>query len=397
MSARFDWMKERGVAKILAALGPGNARFVGGAVRDSLLGRAFAEIDIATPLPPDEVMKHLGDAGVPTVPTGLAHGTVTAVLPDRHVEITTLRRDVATDGRHAVVERTGDWDEDARRRDFTMNALYLDPDGTLYDPVGGKADLEAGRVRFVGDPATRIDEDVLRLLRFYRFVAHYGRGEVDRAARAACRSRVDALPTLSAERVQAELLKLLLAPDPVPAVTLMGEDGVLAAILPEAKRIDRLKRLVAIEPDPDAIRRLAALVAGDRAGVAAMADRLRLSNQAKARLDAIAAPRFPIDLGGSERRQRRALYHLGRDTYRDLVLLSGDAPRAPALAEAAKNYVQPALPVKGGDVAALGVPEGPEIGRALAALERWWEEEDFAANRDACLAELRKLVTAPRA
>jgi len=388
------WTHAPGVAKIIAALGPDAARFVGGAVRDTVLGRAVDDIDIATAHAPEEVMRALAAVGVATIPTGLIHGTVTAVADGRNIEITSLRRDVETYGRRAQIALIQDWDEDARRRDFTINALYLDADGNLYDPVGGLADLEAGRVRFVGDAETRITEDVLRLLRFYRFFAYYGRGHAEPAARAACRRLVPSLATLSAERVRAELLKLLAAPDPLPALTLMREDGVLDVILPEARRFDRLARLIAIEPAPDALRRLAALVAVDRAGADALADRLRLSNEARARLDALAAPRWPIDLDGSAQRQRRALYRLGRETYRDLVLMSGDAARAPRLVALAGDYVPPVFPLGGGDLMALGVPEGPAIGALLAELEAWWEDEDFRPRRDACLAELRKRLAA---
>jgi poly(A) polymerase len=384
-------MREDGVVRIITALGVDHARFVGGAVRDGLLDRAVTDIDLATPLAPDEVMRRLDAHGIKNLPTGLAHGTITAVMPGRVIEITTLRRDVETDGRHARIVPVADWDEDARRRDFTFNALYLDEDGNLYDPVGGLADLRAGRVRFIGDPAARLAEDYLRLLRFYRFHAHYGTGEADRNARAACARMAPQLARLSAERVQNELMKLLLAPNPLPALELMAADGVLAAILPEASRFDRLARLIVIEPEPDALRRLAALVAVDKAGASALAERLRLSNDRRTRLEALAAPAWPIDLGGGERRQRRALHHLGRDVYRDLILLSGDQARAPQLLTRAEKMAIPAFPVKGGDAAALGVPPGPQIGDVLAALETWWEEEDYP-NRDACLAELRKLV-----
>jgi poly(A) polymerase len=388
--APFPWMAEPGVTKLMAALGQDRARFVGGAVRDSILGRAVLEIDVATSFSPEEVTAKLAAAGIAVIPTGLPHGTVTAPLAGRRVEITTLRRDVETDGRHARIAPVQDWDQDARRRDFTMNALYLDVAGKLYDPVGGLADLEAGRVRFIGDAETRIREDVLRLLRFYRFFAHYGKGTADSAARAACRKLVALLAGLSAERVQAELLKLLAAPDPVPALRLLAADGVLAAILPEAGRFEQLERLIALEPEPDPLRRLGALVATDKAGAAKLGGRLRLSNDAVARLEALTAPPWPIDPAGGARQQRRALYRLGRELYRDLVLLSGDAARAPALLDLAARWAEPVFPLKGGDVAALGVPEGPEVGRRLAELERWWEEADFAPDRAACLAELRR-------
>jgi poly(A) polymerase len=387
--APFPWMREVGVHRVLTALGAENARFVGGAVRDALLDRAVGDIDLATTLPPKEVMDRLKNAGIETVPTGLAHGTVTAIAPGRAIEITSLRRDVETDGRHARVALIGDWAEDAARRDFTMNALYLDDAGNLYDPAHGLADLRAGRVRFVGDAEKRIKEDVLRILRFYRFCAHYGQGEADAAARGACRKQARNLRRLSAERVRNELLKLLLAPNPVPALGMMADDGVLGNVLPEARRHDRLARLLPIEPQPDAVRRLAALVAVDRGGVVGLAERLRLSNDDRARLVALAAPAWPVDLEGSDRRQRRALYHLGRDNYRDLVLLTGDRDRASALLKRTADMPVPALPVKGGDVVALGVDPGPAVGETLAQLASWWEEEDFP-GRDACLAELKR-------
>src|SRR5712671_7743066 len=222
------------------------ARFVGGCVRDALLRRPIADVDLATPARPEAVIAALEEARIKAVPTGIEHGTVTAVFdakePLRHFEITTLRRDVETYGRRARVAFDADWAEDAARRDFTINAIYLDPDGTLHDPVGGLADLAVGRVRFVGEAAKRIAEDVLRVLRYYRFVARFGGGSGDAAARAACRDAVPLLPKLSAERVSQEFLRLLAVSDPVPALRMMAEDGVLAAMVPEATRIDRLQR-----------------------------------------------------------------------------------------------------------------------------------------------------------
>ena len=392
------WLEDRATRAVLAALeGEGGAaRFVGGCVRDTLMGRAVGDIDIATPLVPDQVVARLKSAGIKAVPTGLAHGTVTAVLPPRQFEITTLRRDVETDGRHARVAFTVDWAEDAARRDFTMNALYLDGAGNLFDPVSGLADLRAGRIRFVGDPATRIREDVLRLLRFYRFHAQLGREPADPAARAACHALAALLPTLSGERVSAEMLKLLAAPDPVPTLTLMADDGVLAAFLPEARRLDRLAALVALAPAPDALRRLAAMLDGDGATAGAVADRLRLSGDDRLRLVAMLAPPWPIDLAGDGRAQRRALYRLGPALYRDLVLLraaeSGTGGRVPDLLALAASCPVPDFPLRGRDVAALGVAPGPAIGRLLAEVETWWEEGDFSADRAACLAELARRV-----
>jgi poly(A) polymerase len=389
-------MAEPATRAVLAALGGGAARFVGGAVRDAILGRPVGDIDIATPLAPEEVMRRLAAAGIAAVPTGLAHGTVTAVAPPRHFEITTLRRDVETFGRHARVEFTDDWAADAARRDFTINALFLDEGGRVFDYVGGLADLRAGRVRFVGRAEERIREDVLRLLRFYRFHAHYGRAPADQEAREAARALKHLLPSLSSERVAAEVLKLLAASDPLPTLAMMQEDGVIAVLLPETRSLDRLAALVPLEATPDPLRRLAALAALDAASAEAVALRLRLSNAQRDRLVAIAAPPWPFDLAADERTQRRALRHLGAALYRDLVLLraaeSGQKARAEALVAFADAAAPIEFPLKGRDVTALGVAPGPEVGRLLAEVEAWWEAGDFRADRAACLAELGRRI-----
>ena len=340
-------MREKATRVLLDALQAAGieARFVGGVVRDALLGRESADIDLATPALPEEIIAALEKAGIKAVPTGIAHGTVTAVVPPRHFEITTLRRDVETYGRRARVAFDADWSEDAARRDFTINALYLDPGGIVHDPVGGLEDLAAHRIRFVGEPAKRIAEDVLRVLRYYRFEARFGRGEGDAAAREACRDAVPLLPTLSAERVAQEVLRLLAVADPVPALRMMREDEVLAAILPEATRLDRLERLIAVEtsfaagnpppqtfgcgrcPHPalprkrdrpggsgwgarrrrrrdrdasDPVLRLAALVDVDGAGAMRLAERLRLSNAMRDRLVGLAPP-WMLDPAGDSR------------------------------------------------------------------------------------------------
>src|SRR6266404_7706348 len=317
------WMTDPPTSAVIAALSADGAtvRFVGGCVRDALLARPIGDIDIATPDRPEAVLKLLAAAGIKAVPTGIDHGTVTAIVKPRHFEITTLRRDVETFGRHARIAFTDDWVEDAARRDFTMNALFLDAEGWIFDPVAGLADLRAGHVRFVGEAEARIREDVLRLLRFYRFYAHYGRGRADGVAREACRKLAHLLPGLSGERVAAELLKLLSAPDPLPTIDLMIEDGVLAVLLPEARRRDRLAGLLRLEPEGDRLRRLAALLVSEPGAVDAVAARLRLPNAARDRLALLAAPPWPVELGGDEQVQRRALHHLGLDAYRDLVLL----------------------------------------------------------------------------
>ena len=361
-------------------------------MRDALLRRAIKDIDIATPLLPAEVMKRLKQAKLKAVPTGLEHGTVTAVAGKRHYEITTLRRDVKTYGRHAEVEFAADWAEDAVRRDFTMNALFLDADGEVFDYVGGLPDLEAGRVRFVGDPATRIREDVLRLLRFYRFFAHYGKTAPDGPARLACRTLAYLLPNLSGERIRNETLRLLAAPDPLPALQFMQEDGVLSAFLPEASGLERLRNLVALESKPDPLRRLAALIERDADLVAA---RLKLSSAQRARLiDLTAEP--PLALAAGTQVQRRALHHLDRELYVDRALLAaartGDFARLKPLLALAKKWKPVEFPLKGRDLTKLGIKPGPELGKLLGALAAWWEAGDFAAKRKDCLEEAKRRI-----
>lgn len=386
------WMRDAATRRVMRALTApdGEPRFVGGAVRDALLGRPPREIDIATPLAPEAVMRRLNAAGIRAVPTGIAHGTVTAATPKRIFEITTLRRDVETDGRHAKVAFGVDWVADAQRRDFTMNALSLDLHGRLYDHVGGLADLKAGRVRFVGDPATRIREDVLRLLRYYRFFAYYGKGAGDRAARAACRAAARLLATLSAERIAAEFLKLLAASDPLPALRMMQADGVLDAVLPGNAGLARLRRLVVLEREADSIRRLAALIARDAGTVA---DRFKLSGAQRERLEALLAkPATALD--ADRVAQRRALYHWGSTIYADRVLLAVAARPRPhgvrQLLRLAQSWKSPRFPLRGRDLLAAGVAPGPEVGALLAALEAWWIKGDFRATAAQCRAELRR-------
>ncbi|HEX7391036.1 MAG TPA: CCA tRNA nucleotidyltransferase, partial [Acidiphilium sp.] len=267
------------------------ARIVGGAVRDMLAGRPLADIDLASPLPPDEVMRRLAAAGIRAIPTGLDHGTVTALIDNTGFEITTLRHDVSTDGRHATVAFTDDWREDAARRDFTINAMSMDRAGTVFDYFGGRDDLAAGRVRFVGDAATRIAEDYLRILRFFRFLARYGRGEPDAGAIAAIEAHREGLSRLSAERVWQELKSILATPDPRAALRLMAGTGVFGAILPEADDLSGFEAAMARGMPPDPILRLAALIDADGA---ALADRLRLSEAERVRLAALdAAPDLP--------------------------------------------------------------------------------------------------------
>jgi len=392
------WMVEPATLAVLRALAAGGAeaRFVGGSVRDALLGQRIGDIDIATSASPERVIELLEKARIKVVPTGLDHGTVTAIVPPRHFEITTLRRDVETYGRRARVAFDADWAADAARRDFTINAMFLDPDGTIHDPVGGLPDLRARQVRFVGDPATRIAEDVLRLLRYYRFEARFGTGGGDTQARAACRAAAHLLPTLSGERVQQELIKLLETPDPLAGLQMMQDDGVLAVAVPEARHLDRLRRLMLVQGPADPLLRLAALIEVDGEGAVALAERLRFSNVWRDRLRGLSPPR-PIDPQGNVQTQRRALYRLGLERYRDVaVLIAAEGGmsrnRVTELLDLARGWTPPAFPLAGRDVIALGIPAGERVGRLLSAVHDWWEEGDFTADRAQCLERLRDLA-----
>jgi poly(A) polymerase len=384
------------IEALRTAGGPDAARFVGGCVRDALLGRPVSDIDIATPLTPDAVTAALQAAGLGAHPTGVEHGTVTATCRGRPFEVTTLRRDVETDGRRAVVAFTTDWAEDAQRRDFRLNALYLDPEGALFDPTGGGlADARAGRIVFVGDAETRLREDHLRSLRFFRFLAWYGRGAPDAAALAACAKLKDGVTGLSGERIAKELIKLFAAPDPRPSVRLMAQAGVLEAALPQASDLVRFGAMVEIDPDP--VLRLSALLPSDDFQVAAAAKRLRLSNVERRRL-LCAVPEGPALHGGlSLPELRRAIYRVGADTVRDRLKLaaatSGEGAQgiAAALAET-ESWERPAFPLGGDDLKAVGVPAGPRLGRLLKLVEDWWSEADFAPDRTAVLARLQRAL-----
>jgi poly(A) polymerase len=410
-----DWMQAPETQAVVAALTADGAevRFVGGCVRDAVLKRPIKDIDIATHDPPERVMALLERAGIHVIPTGLAHGTVTAVVGRAHFEITTLRVDVETFGRHARVAFTDDWAADAARRDFTMNAMFADPAGRIYDPCDGLQDLGAGRVQFVGNPLKRLDEDVLRLLRFFRFHAHYGRPPMDRGALAACRKMAPRLVNLSGERVSGEIIRLLQAPDSASVLLIMHGEHILEHVLPEAREFGRLKVLCWLESralvrddlHPDPIRRLGALLDTDRAGAEAVAERLKLSTVQTKRLIAIAAPRVAITHDMEARAVRRALRRIGADEFRDLVLVAWAGRRATtgkpdpaesrawvALLDAARAWRPVELPVKGQDLIDMGVPHGPAIGRLLAMVDRWWEENDYQPDRAACLAKLRDVV-----
>ncbi|HYG49051.1 MAG TPA: CCA tRNA nucleotidyltransferase [Allosphingosinicella sp.] len=390
---RAAWQRREGMKPLLAALGAkeGETRYVGGCVRDTLLGAAVSDVDLATRLTPQQVIERLGKARIKTVPTGLAHGTVTAVVGGKPVEVTTLRRDVATDGRRATVAFTDDWREDAARRDFTINALLADPvTREVVDYFGGEADLAARRVRFIGDPLTRIAEDHLRILRFFRFFARFGAGEPDAAAVEACAARVNDLMALSRERIADELTKLLALPEPVAAIRLMIGRGILKPVLPEIgmEGAERLARLVRREAEagvaPNPLRRLAALLPPEPETAAAVAARLRLSNRSAKRLAAAAGR------GGADPRAPEALaYAIGPEEAVDRILLGDGDPSATA---GLAGWQRPRLRVGGGDLIAMGLAAGPVVARTLQAIEREWAEAGFPPEGAAQRAIARRHV-----
>ena len=372
------WRKRRGMSRLLKALGAdeGLTRYVGGAVRDELLQLPVSDVDLATRIPPEQVIERLQKAKIKAVPTGIDHGTITAVSDGHPFEITTLRRDVSTDGRRATVAFTDDWREDAARRDFTINALSADPKtGQLFDYFDGLTDLEQRRVRFIGDPLQRIAEDHLRILRFFRFHARFGSGQPDAVALDACTQRANDLMGLSRERIADELLKLLAVEDPSPTVAIMLDRAILKPILPEIEpeRLRDLKALVAAEQEAgiasDPLRRLAALLPRDPALAENIAARLRLSNKAKKRL-ACAAESGPFTSPQS------LAYRLGSQCAVDRLLLGGRTEDAAAIA----SWKAPRLPISGGALIARGLPEGPIVAKTLKLIEDRWVEAGFPGS-----------------
>lgn len=365
------------------------ARIAGGAVRDTLAQKPGTDIDLASPLHPDAVLRRLTEAGIRAAPTGLEHGTVTAVLDGKHFEITTLRRDVETDGRHAVVAFTDDWQADAARRDFTINAMSMDRNRRIFDYFGGRADLGAGRVRFVGIAAERIAEDYLRILRYFRFFARYARGAPDSAAVTAIADQKQGLSIVSAERIWSELKRILAAPDPLEAIRLMAETGVLAMVLPEGADPSRLARLTGRGAPADPLLRMAALLGGD---ADTFAFRLRLSEAERVRLAALrAAPALASD--SDDASVRRALADADPDLLIDRSWLADDGgdDRAVLRVRLAAT-ARPVFPLKGRDGLVIGMPPGPALGAALAATRQWWLEGGCTADRAACLTYLRRMA-----
>lgn len=412
--AHAQWLAEPHLQKLLAALAAEGeeARIAGGAVRNTLMGEAVTDIDIATTNLPDQTIARAAGAGFKTVPTGIEHGTITVVAGGRPFEVTTLRADVETDGRRAKVVFGRDWRQDAERRDFTINALYAEADGTVVDLVGGLADIENRRLRFIGDPEARIREDFLRILRFFRFFAWYGDGRPDAEGLKACARLKDGLAQLSAERISAEMKKLLSAPDPSRALLWMRQTSVLTAILPESEKwgIDAISGLIAAERDlgwqADPLLRLAAIVPPDARRLEAMGERLRLANAETRRLcDWANAPLPAADTGAAA--LARLLYRHGKSGLRDRIRLAQAGARAGAasddkalvsaggysrLLRELEKWERPVFPLGGRDLAALGVAPGKPMGDLLRALEEEWIDSGFRLDRGALVDRAADLV-----
>jgi poly(A) polymerase len=400
--SQHGWMTAPETLAVMAALG--EARFVGGAVRDALLGAAVVDIDIAVPIPPTEALARLRAKGIKVVETGLEHGTVTAIAGRHAFEITSLRYDVETDGRHAKVAFTGDWAADAARRDFTINALYASPGGEVFDYATGVEDLKAGKVRFVGDARRRIAEDYLRILRLFRFHAWYGKGEIDDEALRAAAEAKDKLKTLSAERVAKELLRLLEAADPLPVLRVMAAKGILSELLPGALQLPRLQRLIELNADfvRDPVLRLAALLPDGNEAAHAAADALKLSNADRLRLEQALSGDVVIPLQLAQE-ARPLLYRIGAARFRDRLLLQwagappGQESAWRVLLETADSWQRPRFVLTGRDVMEAGVPEGPDVGRLLAQVEDWWIGGNFTADEAALRARLAAVIAQDRA
>jgi len=371
-----SWMSAAASCQVMAALAQGGeARFVGGCVRDALLERPVKDIDIACTHPPESAMALLKAAGLKVIPTGLAHGTITVVAESKEAfEVTTLREDVACDGRHAEVAFTDNWQADAARRDFTMNALYLDGEGNLTDFFGGVEDAKIGRIRFIGDAKQRIAEDALRILRYFRFYAHYGKAPFDAGAITACADGLGQLAALSGERICQEMFKLLVVENPERVLLQMQEIGVLETIALVAD-LSHFSTLLEIEPEPDAVRRLACMLQGQ--DVTKLANRWKLSNVDKARLKDLTSADLSEASSWNVAAQKQNIRKKGATRFADYVLLAWavepeQAEKFKAMLQLAKNWTPPEFPLTGAAVMALGVPHGPDIGKLLTELEDWW-------------------------
>lgn len=399
------WLRSPAIRAVFDSLAAGGfeARAVGGAVRNALLGRPIADVDLATPALPEDVMRLATAAGLHAIPTGIAHGTVTVISLHTPFEVTTLRRDIETFGRQARVAFTSDWADDARRRDFTINALYCSADGNVHDPLGGWPDLEARRVRFIGDAGERIREDYLRILRFFRFTAEFADSEPDPDGLAACSDLKDGLDTLSGERLRAELMKLLAAPRAVTVIETMARAGILDHVVGRGADVATFSRFASLEATlgraPDPLLRLSALAAGSPQQAHAARVRLKLSNSEATTLAAAASPDPACAPTAPEHDAKTFIYRHGPAVFEVAVLLawarSRSGPGDPDWRQRFDlmvRFPRPGLPVRGGDLLQRGIPAGPEIGRILAAFEAWWINTGFPMDPGLISAKLGELA-----
>jgi poly(A) polymerase len=386
----FEWLNAPETEAVVKALGEDHVRFVGGAVRDSLLGRQIEDIDIATDLIPDKILKLLEFNDIRAVPTGIEHGTIAAVFPGRAYEITTLRADVETDGRHAKVKFIDDWAGDASRRDFTINALYMDVRGEITDYSTGLDDLAKGIVRFIGDAATRMEEDALRILRFFRFHAHYAEGPLDENVLAVIAANTALLDKLSPERVTTEISKLLMAPDPVPVIKLMQQSGVWQKFMPVVP-LDRISRLCEIETvvgDRSLLRRYSTILPGNIGDLRQSLAALRLNRHQQSHLVSLLHLDSTIGVGMDEKATHEALYYHHYLTFCDTLVLNSsleDADQIIDLCKRALGCEIPKFPVKGKDLLELGFEPGPNFGKALLKMESAWIASDFKLSKEKLL------------
>lgn len=409
------WITAPGTVRVMDALTSGGAdvRFVGGCVRDAIAKRPVKDIDIATPDSPEKVVELLRAANIKSVPTGIDHGTITAICDDTTFEITTLRKDVQTFGRRAVVAFTDDWIVDSSRRDFTINAMSANRDGDVFDYHNGIKDLAYGQIKFIGSAEERVSEDYLRILRFFRFYGHYGKPGCDQNAFLACRKYADKLTEISAERIREELLKIVMAPDAADVFLLMREANVLDVILPDATAISRLRaaswlanRGIVIDGmNPDPIRRLGAVL-GEQSDASTISSRLRLSNRESNRLSNMAELAPQLETIMDDAATRQLIHFKGAEAVQDAAILAwasrlAEIARIPADETAARlkqlqtafSWTPPELPVTGADAQEMGLLRGPKIGRVLRAVEDWWADGDFKADRDACLEKLKTEIS----
>lgn len=401
---QFPWMQDEAMTALFGAFPDDSLRFVGGCVRNALWGEPVTDTDLAVALNPEEVMQALTRADIRYIETGVSHGTVTAILKGKPYEITSLRKDVETDGRHAVVSYTKDWAEDAQRRDLTFNALYANQDGQVFDPTGkGLKDLKARRLRFVGEADTRVKEDYLRILRFFRFLAWYGgEAKVDADSLKAGRENKAGIKKLSVERVWSEIKKLLLAGNPSRALHIMLTNDILEGVLPEANNVDGLDHLLKLEAreglKPDPLLRLMAMSAREPLQMALLSKRLKMSGAESQRLRNWAEDSEALSLEMAERDRLAAIYRSGKQTILDRTRLRAAGETDPiksshwmSFADLALGWTPPEFPLSGKDLKAAGVEPGPRMGKALQALEALWIRSGFSADKEKLLTALKLL------